>query len=94
MSGRQVTRPPPCAAHIVTKFDPSRAVYFGGRRETGYTNEAWILELDRKVCNIHYQVLSLNRGGSALSSTLIPAALLPVNIIIVCCVLLPIKLCG
>ena len=50
MSGRQVNRPPPCGAHIMTKFDPSRAVYFGGRRETGYTNEAWILQLDMKVC--------------------------------------------
>ena len=49
MSGKKVTRPPPCGAHIMTKFDPSRALYFGGRRETGYTNEAYILDLDKKV---------------------------------------------
>ena len=49
MSGKKVARPPPCGAHTMTKFDPTRAVYFGGRRETGYTNEAYILDLDKKV---------------------------------------------
>ena len=50
MSGQRVNRPPPCGGHIMTKFDPSRALYFGGRRETGYTNEAYILDLNKKVC--------------------------------------------
>ena len=54
MSGQRMTRPPPCGGLIMTKFDPSRAVYFGGRRETGYTNEAYILDLDKKVHLLNY----------------------------------------
>lgn len=36
----------------MTKFDPTRAVYFGGRRETGYTNDAYIFDLDKKVYTV------------------------------------------
>ena len=49
ISGKNANRPPPCGGLIMTKFDPTRAVYFGGRRETGYTNETFIFDLEIKV---------------------------------------------
>ena len=52
LSGKGGKRPPPCGGHVMAKFDPSRAVFFGGRRETGYANEAYIFDLDKKVVNI------------------------------------------
>ena len=49
----------------MTKFDSSRAVYFGGRRETGYTNDAFIFNLEIKVlyslkpgADLKYQALN------------------------------------
>ena len=47
--GPSALRPPPVSAHAFVKFDRQRAVYFGGRRETGYTNDVYIFDLDRRV---------------------------------------------
>ena len=47
--GPNALRPPPVSAHAFVKFDRQRAVYFGGRRETGYTNDVYIFDLDRRV---------------------------------------------
>lgn len=41
----------------MTKFDPTRAVYFGGRRETGYTNEAFIFDLETKVLDFVIKIM-------------------------------------
>ena len=71
MSGQRVNRPPPCGAHTMTKFDPSRALYFGGRRETGYTNEAYILDLNKKVC--------LRFSHELLKDKALDTRLLPIN---------------
>ena len=82
MSGQRVNRPPPCGGHIMTKFDSSRALYFGGRRETGYTNEAFILDLDKKVCLLNYNTRfshEVLKDKKALGTRLLPKHLVIVT---------------
>lgn len=47
--GPDALRPPPVSAHAFVKFDRHRAVYFGGRRTSGYTNDVYLFDLDVKV---------------------------------------------
>lgn len=47
--GPDALRPPPVSAHAFVKFDRHRAVYFGGRRTSGYTNDVYLFDLDVRV---------------------------------------------
>ncbi len=85
MSETSKKRPPPVGAHVFTKFDSSRALYFGGRTEQGRTDVTWIFDLDKKVDSVLACILDcsgpdLGWGSRTTPSTLEHNYIFPVKL--------------
>ncbi len=61
--GRDAVRPDPLGGLSFAKFDPHRALLFGGRCARGRMNEVFILDLDLRVSCICCIFLEGCKGG-------------------------------
>ena len=53
--GPDALRPPPVSKHAFVKFDQYRAVYFGGRRTSGFTNDVYLFDLEVRVSGLQFK---------------------------------------
>lgn len=49
--GTTGVKPPPCAAFSFTRIDSQRVLLFGGRQRRQRVNDAYILDLEMRVCS-------------------------------------------